>query len=153
MTRDEKDIKVVLAYGTLRQDMGYTISGISDYLEKAVSLGLGTTFGKMYDAGHFPACVHDLDGRRIIGEVLSFNTVSARVWKKTLAAFDEYEGHPDLFKRELVTVVLANGTAIDAWMYYFGTAPKLELEPVVPSGDWKEHLDRRYADRLKRATT
>lgn len=40
------------------------------------------------------------------------------VKKSTLELLDDYESHPDLYRRELIDVVLENGIRTEAWIYF-----------------------------------
>jgi gamma-glutamylcyclotransferase (GGCT)/AIG2-like uncharacterized protein YtfP len=53
---------------------------------------------------------------------------------EVLALIDRMEGHPRINKRELVKVNLADGQAVDAWVYFH--LQPLHNERLIESGDY-----------------
>ncbi|OQW95011.1 MAG: hypothetical protein BWK79_03835 [Beggiatoa sp. IS2] len=50
-----------------------------------------------------------------------------------LQQLDELEGHPHDYCRELISVVLANGESIEAWIYLH---PDAKRHPLIKDGIW-----------------
>ena len=100
--------------------------------------GRGHIEGALFDLGLYPAAVPASDGK-VWGELFEFTDA-----QPVLAALDEIEGYrpaePDtsLYVRRLVPVQLADGTAADAWAYFYN-AP-LGSAPKISSGDYLEYL-------------
>lgn len=100
--------------------------------------GRGTIRARLFDLGPFPAAVPAPDSR-VRGELFEFDDAG-----HVLAALDEVEGcepaDPDasLYVRRVVPVLLDDGSNLDAWVYFYN-AP-LGQAPVIPSGDYLEHL-------------
>ncbi len=55
------------------------------------------------------------------------------VSKEALSVLDRWERHPHINKRELVPVRLADGTMVDAWLYFH--IQPLRSSTLVESGD------------------
>ena len=110
-------------------------AGIDD---KLVYIGRGSIQGALFDVGLYPAAVAAPDGR-IWGEVYEMHDAP-----QVLAALDEIEGYrpddPDrsLYTRALADVVLPDGAAARAWVYFYN-AP-LGRAPRILSGDYLEHV-------------
>lgn len=106
--------------------------------DKLVYVGRGSISAALFDLGIYPAAVPDPDGR-VWGEVYEVLDPST-----VLAALDEIEGytpeHPDrsLYVRSEVSVVLPDGAAAEAWVYFYN-AP-LGQAQRIPSGDYFEHI-------------
>ena len=58
-----------------------------------------------------------------------------RVNDETLTDLDILEGHPRTYRRELVEIVLEDGTEITAWMYFY----PVKEGSLVRSGDFAEY--------------
>jgi gamma-glutamylcyclotransferase (GGCT)/AIG2-like uncharacterized protein YtfP len=127
---------LVFFYGTLMAGFDRRRrAGIDDRL---TYIGRGSIQGALFDVGLYPAAVAAPDGR-IWGEVYQM-TGSDTV----LAALDEIEGYtpadPDrsLYTRSQTDVVLPDGSAARAWVYFYN-AP-LGRAPRIVSGDYLEHV-------------
>jgi gamma-glutamylcyclotransferase (GGCT)/AIG2-like uncharacterized protein YtfP len=55
---------------------------------------------------------------------------------ETLKALDRREGHPHINKREIVKIKLADGSTVDAWVYFH--VQPLRSSTVVESGDYAQ---------------
>lgn len=114
----------VFVYGSLREGMHNNW-----YLEEAQLVQTGHIQGfDMYQLNTFPAIVPG--SGVVVGEVY-------QVSKATLAVLDRLEGHPNVYKREKVTVTLTEGEPVTAWVYVW-QRPVNHLIPVL-SGDWVEY--------------
>lgn len=111
----------VFVYGTLRQ-------GCSNhhFLKDARYLGRARTADKyaLY-VDDFPYLVKSEHLCRIRGEVYELS-------EEGFARLDSLENHPYWYCREKRVVRLENGTALEAWVYFFPT-PKGSL---IRSGDY-----------------
>lgn len=111
----------VFVYGTLRQ--GCTNHHL---LKEARYLGKARTMEKYalyvddypYLFKGYPLC-------RIRGEVYEVN-------EKGFSRLDELEDHPFWYQREKRSVILNNGTIMEAWVYFF---PEVK-GTLVNSGDY-----------------
>lgn len=99
----------------------------------AAFIGPGTFRGKLYNLGRYPGVVASTEASDcVVGEVYAL-----RQEKDTLELLDAYEG--DLFRREHVSMTLAGGDQINAWIYlYVGPT---EGQPVIPGGDYVTFLN------------
>jgi gamma-glutamylcyclotransferase (GGCT)/AIG2-like uncharacterized protein YtfP len=126
-------------YGTLMA--GFDRRRRAGIDNKMAYRGRGYITGALFDLGIYPAAVPSSDGR-IWGEVYEFSEVEA-----VLAALDDIEGYthsdPDrsLYLRKKVSVTLEDGSAIDAWVYFYN-AP-LGAAPRIDSGDYLAHIRAR----------
>jgi len=131
-------LSLLFVYGTLRRG-----EGRHDLLEelRAAWVGRGTVGGELFDLGPFPGAVKSdpLSPRQIIGEVYRLADPP-----RALQALDEYEclasGEPNLYRREITTVVLSGGERLEAWIYWLDQPPPVRRR--IESGD--------YADRRVR---
>jgi gamma-glutamylaminecyclotransferase len=69
---------------------------------------------------------------QVTGEVYSVNQV-------TFMRLDQLEGHPDFYKRDIVEVVMQDGTELKAWIYFHDTV----RGNLIESGDYLEVSARR----------
>ena len=84
--------------------------------------------------GHqrFPAMIRDASGGGTIVEVHEVDGA-------TLIAYDHYEGVPTgVYRREIMKVVMDDGTMADAWVYLAGEKLLEQRKSFVAitSGDW-----------------
>ena len=84
--------------------------------------------------GHrrFPAMIRDKTGA---GTVVEVHDVDG----ETLVAYDDYEGvSAGVYRREIMKVVMDDGTTIHAWVYLAGKKLLEQSESFVAitSGDW-----------------
>lgn len=123
----------LFVYGTLRQldPTGKTaLIGSADYL------GIGKIHGSLFNLGEYPGVVASEAGEdEVTGEVYELAD-----FPQQIIALDQYEGcdpatpQPHEYRREIATVMMANGQKIEAWVYfYLGFTKKLEK---IASGDW-----------------
>ena len=118
----------LFVYGTLRRDAGnpthHVLSQHTDFVSQ------GTYQGRLYDLGKYPGAVpSDQSSDAVTGEVYVLNDRDP-----LLKRLDEYEG--PRFRRQRVTISLANGEEVVAWIYLYDGATN-ELE-TIPSGDYLE---------------
>ena len=113
-------------------------AGIDD---KLTYVGRAHIRAHLFDLGIYPAAVPAPDGQ-VWGEV--YRTDAA---PEVLKALDDIEGYrpddPDksLYSRERTRVILPNGEAAEAWVYFYN-AP-LGQAPRIESGDYLAHVTRR----------
>jgi gamma-glutamylcyclotransferase (GGCT)/AIG2-like uncharacterized protein YtfP len=126
----------VFFYGTLMR--GFERPGRAQLDDQLIPVGRGWIRGALYDLGIYPAAIPAEEGR-VVGEVHRMRDTQA-----VLGALDEIEGYsadePDtsLYIRAEALVTLEDGTATEAWVYFYN-APLGRAERVV-SGDYLEHL-------------
>lgn len=102
-------------------------------------LGEGTVLGWLKDTGWgYPAieCAGHL--MRVAVEVLETDM-------RGLLHMDVLEGYPNLYRRESVTVDMADGAKVDALVYVMNRIPPTArlIEPVDGVADWREHRKAR----------
>jgi gamma-glutamylcyclotransferase (GGCT)/AIG2-like uncharacterized protein YtfP len=121
-------------YGTLRQSKR---SAMSHWLAKNGRCIGGARFqGKLFMVAHYPGAVDsDAHNAWVHGEVYELPN-QASIWQYV----DDYEGcgpqsaQPPLYRRERKTVILQDGTPVDAWVYLYNR-PTDGL-PEIPSGEF-----------------
>ncbi len=91
--------------------------------------------GQLFNLGKYPGLVLSDDAHdRVLGEV--YRIAPAHL-AETMRELDDYEGialaNPE-YRREVVTVHLANGPAIEAWAYILNRDPRRYTRIV--SGAW-----------------
>jgi gamma-glutamylcyclotransferase (GGCT)/AIG2-like uncharacterized protein YtfP len=120
----------VFVYGSLRKGMhNHRVMGSSKLLAEATLTGFD-----MYQVSSFPAIVVGEGG--VKGEIYLVDNA-------TLARLDRLEGHPRMYRREVVTVQ-SGSCLFDVWVYVW-QGPVDYLAPV-PSGDWVEYYEA-YSSR------
>lgn len=133
----------LFVYGTLREDTGHPASRL--LRRGARVLGSAVMTGCLYDLGSHPGAVRSPDPEhRIHG--LCYRIEPGRE-ELLLAELDRYEG-PD-FRRETVSVTLANAESVAAWVYLYVRPPPAERR--IESGDWKKSILRESAARSRRS--
>lgn len=123
---------LVAVYGTLRT--GY---GNNKYcLARSQSIGHGFVSNmQMYSYGGFPVCCStDNLADKVVVEVFDTPDVD-------LAKCDRLEGHPTFYERQEVTVLMENGTTLQAQMYLQPQECCNHLD-LVESGDWSKETKR-----------
>ena len=105
--------------------------------------GHGSIAAALFDLGIYPAAVPaDRDGGRVRGEVYEMKDGAA-----VLQVLDEIEGcspsepESSLYTRHVTSVMLDEGTAVDAWAYFYN-APLGRAERIQ-SGDYLKYLKTR----------
>ncbi len=117
----------LFVYGTLRK--GQASHGL---LKDARFLGNAKTAERygLYVLPHgVPYAAHN--GSQLVavsGEIYSVDEI-------TLEAVDHFEGHPDVYERREVPVVLECGIEVNAWMYFLPLTVHRIARPVL-SGDF-----------------
>ena len=85
--------------------------------------------GTLYDTGWgYPAFVPNMDGGKVKAELL---TITAT----TLARMDVLEGYPRLYRREVIPIVLGDGSVETAMVYVMNKLPR--GAKVIADGDWR----------------
>jgi gamma-glutamylcyclotransferase (GGCT)/AIG2-like uncharacterized protein YtfP len=126
----------VFFYGTLMT--GFDRPGRRRLDAHLTFAGRGSIAGALYDLGIYPAAIPAQDGR-VWGEIYTMADPQA-----VLPALDEIEGfrasEPErsLYTRVMTTVTLEDGSAVDAWTYFYN-AP-LGRAPRIDSGDYRLYL-------------
>ena len=86
--------------------------------------------GTLYDTGWgYPAFVPNMDGGKVKAELL---TITAT----TLARMDVLEGYPRLYRREVIPIVLGDGSVETAMVYVMNKLPR--GAKVIADGDWRK---------------
>ena len=86
--------------------------------------------GTLYDTGWgYPAFIPNADGGEVKAELLT-------VTEATLARMDVLEGYPRLYRREVIPIVLGDGSVETAMVYVMNKLPRGAM--VIASGDWRE---------------
>jgi gamma-glutamylcyclotransferase (GGCT)/AIG2-like uncharacterized protein YtfP len=130
----------VFFYGTLMSP--FNRPGRQRITPKLTYTGRGSIRAALFDLGIYPAAIPVEDDSKVWGEV--YDTADAAA---VLAVLDEIEGfrpnEPDrsLYTRVLTDVVLDDGRAMQAWVYFYN-AP-LGRAQRIESGDYLEHLSAR----------
>ena len=130
----------VFFYGTLMAP--FNRPGRQRVTSKLTFKGRGTIRAALFDLGIYPAAIPADDSSVVWGEVYETSDTAA-----VLAVLDEIEGYrPSEPERSLYTrveaeVVLADGRALKAWIYFYN-APLGRAERIA-SGDYLEHLNVR----------
>ncbi|MFH4968903.1 gamma-glutamylcyclotransferase family protein [Gaetbulibacter sp. M240] len=99
-------------------------------------LGEGFFNGKLYLVSWFPGAVlSDNSSDKVYGHIFKLNNES-----KVLSVLDDYEGfgpgydEPYLFRRELNTVNLKQGSQVESWVYLYNL-PVRKLQRI-PDGNY-----------------
>jgi len=130
----------LFAYGSLRR--GETLHA---HLAGLVCLGRGWFGGRLYDLGEYPGAVPSRAGERVLGEVYELAPDDAR-----LAELDRLEGcdpgRPErgLFVRRGLTIELAAGGYVRAWVYLLARVPAHAV--LIPGGDYARRGPRSPLD-------
>lgn len=112
----------VFVYGSLRRGMhNHRVMGESEFLAEATLTGFS-----MFQVSSFPAIVEG--NGSVKGELYLVDDA-------TLARLDRLEGHPRMYRREMVTVQSGDVLA-QVWAYVWQQSVD-RLTPVS-SGDWVE---------------
>jgi len=140
-------LNTLFVYGTLRKARN---GELHPYLKQhAVFVGQAHLPGKLYQIDHYPGAIQvaAFSKLRIQGEVYRLSQPQT-----TLAVLDEYEEctphfpMPHEYRRQAETVILANGTALNAWVYWF-ERPVCGLKPI-DSGDYYPYLPAHHTEAL-----
>jgi gamma-glutamylcyclotransferase (GGCT)/AIG2-like uncharacterized protein YtfP len=120
----------LFAYGTLIP--GCEPKAMNAVCSRLTVVGEGTVRGTLYDLGAFPGVI---EGDGIVHGIV------LRVPPHAWPAMDAYEGCPitggdeGLFRRVMTRATLADGRAVDCWVYVY--ALDVRGRHSVPSGDWR----------------
>ncbi|AEH23209.1 AIG2 family protein [Thermodesulfobacterium geofontis OPF15] len=113
----------LFVYGTLRKgECRHSTLADCKFLGYAKAKGF-----LLYNVSSFPGMVQG-EGE-VIGEVYE-------IPESLLERLDLIEGVPELFKRELIEVVLEDGTIISVYAYLYNKGVDNKL--LIPSGNWKD---------------
>ena len=122
---------IVFVYGSLKRDL-YN----HPLLDGSYFIADATTVEKygMKDLGSFPGVDKDANISTIKGELYEVN-------EEVLASLDQLEGHPNFYKREMITVNVGEAT-FPAWCYFLLT-PSDYSNQYILDGTWvQESYDR-----------
>ena len=116
-------METLFVYGTLKKKQSNNF-----LLSEARFIGEGKTLQRygLYAAG-IPYVIKDEAISQIRGEIYQLDA-------RTMAVVDSLEGHPNLYRREKVKVVLnkIRPEVINAWLYFY---PHLQ-GILIPSGEY-----------------
>lgn len=92
----------------------------------------------------YPGIVPGQPGEVVSGHLLTYAPAD---WPRALPLLDALEGvhdAPPLYRREVVTVILAGGARQAAWTYVYADTARLTRPgvAVVAGGDWRTWPDR-----------
>ena len=128
--------QLIFFYGTLMAGFDRRRrAGIDD---KLAYVGRARMQGHLFDLGLYPALVPAPDGQ-VWGEVYRTEAPA-----EVLAALDDIEGYraddPDksLYSRQLARVILPDGSADEAWVYFYNAPLGQALR--IASGDYLAHV-------------
>lgn len=136
MRRRATDTNLLFVYGTLMNGHG------DDWQKQAGAhlVGHGRMTGKLYDLGQFPGAVASSDPQcHIEGEVYSLDDVNLAT--KILDEYEEF--HPSqpkksLFVRKEAPVVMEDGTARRAWVYFYNRP--VDESDLIYTGNYRERV-------------
>ena len=127
----------LFVYGTLMRGFDHPMARL--LAANADFLGPATCRGRLYLVRHYPGLVLSADPADIVhGELFALRDVDA-----LLREFDMYEAcgegfaPPTEYVRQMLPVVLADGSTGEAWTYIYNW-PVNEL-PLIASGRFLEH--------------
>jgi gamma-glutamylcyclotransferase (GGCT)/AIG2-like uncharacterized protein YtfP len=128
---------ILFVYGTLRRLHGGERHA---WLARNSRFGgEGTVQAQLFSLGNYPGLVLSKDPRdKVLGEIYRLTSHPDDM----LRELDEYEGigptHPETheYRREIVTVRLAEGSTVNAWAYVLNREPA--GCPRILSGDYVE---------------
>ena len=123
---------IIFVYGTLRRGQGN-----HHLLNTSKFIGVAKTKNEyaLYASG-VPFLSRTSAVSQVVGEVYSVDQV-------TLMRLDQLEGHPDFYKREIVEVVMQDGTELKAWVYFHDTV----RGNLIESGDYLQKASPRRRQR------
>lgn len=127
-------MKRIAVYGTLRE--GY---GNHGYVRNATKIGIGTTKEKytMFASG-IPFVDKATPTSTIVVEVYD-------VSDEDMPSVDRLEGHPYVYKRESIDVIMENGEEVQAELYFYPvTASRERGLTLVKSGDYTDYREPIY---------
>lgn len=125
----------LFVYGSLRS--GFQHPAYAYMRDHFTLIGEGYVNGALYDMGEYPAAIPSSADKKIVGEL--YQLAESADWDWVIAQLDDYEGispeegEPTLYRRETTTVILSNGAAHEAWIYWFNGS--VEGRPEIDSGD------------------
>jgi len=131
--------ELVFFYGTLM--LPFQRAGRSRVDGHLRFVGHGTINAALFDLGIYPAAVPTPDGR-VRGEV--HEMLDPTIVLRELDGIEGYrasEPESSLYTRVLTPVMLDDGHATEAWVYFYN-APLGRAERIT-SGDYLEHLKGR----------
>jgi len=128
---------LMFVYGTLRKDSRGQV--LSPLCRDWIFISHGSIAGRLYDFGAYPGAVPSDDPEdRVRGELYRLPAPETM-----LPPIDRYEGcapedaPPHEFERRLVRVELEDGSAAEAWIYWYRPEPRGRL---LASGDYLERM-------------
>lgn len=124
----------LFVYGTLLKNTQHEMSKF--LASHAVFIGKGFIHGKLYEISWFPGAVaSNKSYEKVYGSLFKVNEFNS-----LFKVLDDYEGigehhqKPNLFKRELVTAFLEDGSTFETWVYFYNLAVD-DLKQIT-SGDF-----------------
>ena len=124
MSTSSKAITKLFVYGTLKEGQRMDIRKFGNDVKFVT---VGSTQGKMWTNGFYPAVLFDKEGV-VHGEVYTAYDES------TLARLDSYEGYPNLYTKKNIVVETEHGEKHECVAYHYNQSVE-RLEPVS-SGVW-----------------
>ena len=125
----------LFVYGSLRSS-GEVPAQIAPIVHRFRRLGAAQVNGLLYDFGHYCGAVLDNSGNSIVhGELVELPS-----GEDVLQALDRYEeidptnADKSVFARQRTTVVLADGSIHNAWIYVYNKPAR--GAPVIEGGDY-----------------
>lgn len=120
----------VFVYGTLMKGFGN-----NRLLKNSERVGVATTVNKLkLFASSIPFLVNEKGSSVISGEIY-------RVNERALKQLDALEGHPQWYKREVITVTDEVGDSFKAWVYFMPKDNMGRNISEIPSGDYKDYAE------------
>jgi len=130
--------QLLFVYGTLRRRCAHPQHAVLEGNGEFV--GEGTIQAHLFYLGNYPGALLSADpSDRVFGEVYRLGASHAA---EALQQLDKYEGIDEAdpeapeYRREMVTVRLADGSMLDAWAYVLNREPQGCLR--ILSGDYLE---------------
>ncbi len=131
-------MEYLFVYGTLLSSIDTPMSVF--LMGNSENVGKGSVLAKLYDLGNYPGIVlSNIKTDKVYGQVIKvLNPLP--IFKE----LDNYEGvgthfrSPNLYKRELIDVLLDSDTTIKCWVYIYN----LPVEPssFIASGNYLDYL-------------
>ncbi|WP_027137379.1 gamma-glutamylcyclotransferase family protein [Gaetbulibacter saemankumensis] len=128
----ESAVNYLFVYGTLMQDVE---NEMSQFLKKhSTFVGKGNFQGSLYEVAGYPgAILSENETYKVYGDLFIIQDA-----EYVFSILDPYEGieestiETDLYKREVVDVILESGVLVKAWVYLYN----LEVTNLrlIPSG-------------------
>jgi gamma-glutamylcyclotransferase (GGCT)/AIG2-like uncharacterized protein YtfP len=134
LNADAISSELLFVYGALMRGLD-----LHHYLAGAVFVDTAWVTGTLVSLGPYPGLV---DGTGTVhGELYELaDAPSALEALDDLEEFDPADPAASLYQRTRVNAQTRTGTSVAAWVYRYNR-PAGDA-PVIPSGDWRSHLQR-----------